>query len=342
MSLKDKAAKVVLADLDEAPQPAPPGARLETGGSELGAAAQPLGVARKARSGVAAISHSIGMHQRIQDLETRVEEYEQGGVVVQLDPKLIGPGRWKNRHPLSFTGPRFQALKDEIEGAGGNVQPIKVRRLEAPSSEGHEYEIVYGRRRHRACLELGLPVSAVVAQMSDLEVFQAMERENRGRADLSAWEQGVMYKDALDQGLFASQRQLCAAIGVDSANLSRSIRLASLPIEVIEAFESPLDLQFRWGADLADAVEKDTARVMLQAEELRMLKPKLDAKQVYLRLIGKGQNGEVERREFTSEGRKVASFERDAKGNATLKFKGGALGPAREKKLLEFLEKLLG
>lgn len=341
MSLKDKAAKVKLADLDDAvPDPAPVG-RPDGDIGDVGGSSPMLGSVRKARSGVAAISHSIGMHQRIQDLETRVEEYEQGGVVVQLDPKIIGPGRWKNRHALSFSGARFQELKDEIEGAGGNVQPIKVRRLESPSSEGYEYEIVYGRRRHRACLELGLPVSAVVAQMSELEVFQAMERENRGRADLSAWEQGVMYKDALDQGLFASQRQLCAAIGVDSANLSRSIRLASLPIEVIEAFESPLDLQFRWGADLADAVEKDTARVMSVADELRVLTPKLDAKQVYQRLIGADGGGGSSKRDIAVGGRKVASFERDAKGNATVKIKGAALSAAQEKRLVEFLEKLL-
>lgn len=328
---------------------APPPAASGPGPTQLTAPTQATagttaldGVSRnKGRSGVAAISHSITMQHRVQDLEAAVASYEKEGAILTIDPKLIRPSRWKNRHELSFKTPKFFELKAEIEGAGGNVQAIKVRRLDEPDENGFQYEIVFGRRRHRACLELGLPVNAIVQTMTDVEVFQQMERENRQREDLTPWEQGVMYKDAIDQGLFASQRQLAAALGLDQSNVSKAIKLASLPQEIIDAFVSPLDLQFRWGQDLSDALDKDAARVLTTASAICAEQPRPASKDVYSRLIGTQMVAEaVAPREFVVAGRTAAAWAKDAKGSASLKIKPGVLTPAKERKLIEFLEKL--
>jgi ParB family chromosome partitioning protein len=42
------------------------------------------------------------------------------------------------------------------------------------------------------------------------------------------------------------------------------------------------------------------------------------------------------------DGRSVGSWDRDAKGNVTLRLKAGVLGDAKERRLREFVEKLLG
>lgn len=347
MSLKDKAARVSLENLDDDPPATgsaaqPDAASASSAPSVAAMVADGPQIARRARSGVAAISERIGVHQRVQDLEAKVAEYEEAGVIVRIDPKLVRENKWKNRHPLSYATQRYLELKTEIEGAGGNVQPIKVRRLEQPDVNGCEYEVVYGRRRLRACLELGLVVSAIVASMTDVEVFQAMERENRNREDLSPWEQGVMYKDAIDQGLFSSQRQMAAALGVEQSILSKAIRLASLPGELVDAFPSPLELQFRWGSDLADAFDKDPARILSIAEQVRRQEPRPVAKEVYARLIGATTVGEsaATTREFSIGGKRAAAWTKDLKGNASLKIKPGVLSAAKERKLVEFLEKL--
>jgi ParB family chromosome partitioning protein len=93
------------------------------------------------------------------------------------------------------------------------LQAIKVRPLK-PGGE-FKYEVVFGHRRHRACLELGLPVLAVVDNLGGVELFVQMDRENRSRKNLSAWEQGMMYLRALENGLFPSNRQLAEKVGVD-------------------------------------------------------------------------------------------------------------------------------
>jgi ParB family transcriptional regulator, chromosome partitioning protein len=334
MSLKDKAAKIKLSDLDS------PAAPVAAGDPEQGVESSPL---PRARSGVAAITHSIGLHHRVQDLEAQVAAFEDAKLVVHLDPKRVRPSKWKNRHELSFSTPRYAELKAEIEAAGGNVQAIKVRKAGKGADGQDEYEIVYGRRRHRACLELGLTVAAVVEEMGDMQLFTEMERENRNRQDLSPWEHGVMYKDALDAGLFASQRQLAAKLGIPQSNLSLALKLASLPDEVVAAFPSPLDLQFRWGTVLADALERDTARVMTVASELAALSPRLSSKEVLARLVSAQQESSPPAaREFKSGDKVLGTWVRDSKGGGSLRLRSGALTAGTEKKLVEFLERLLG
>jgi ParB family chromosome partitioning protein len=194
----------------------------------------------------------------------------------KLDPATIWPSRWANRHADSFTGPEFAALKAEIESAGGNVQPIKVR----PVAGG--FEVVFGHRRHRACAELGLQVLAVVEALDDAQLFTQMERENRGRAALSAWEQGTMYRRALDEGLFPSNRRLAEAVGVDVSAIGKALRIARLPAEVVEAFPSPTAIRFRWGQGLAEALERSETTVL--AEARRLADMRLSAPEVFARL----------------------------------------------------------
>lgn len=329
---KGKAALISFDDLDkEAPSATAP------------QEPEPPAEALLRRSGVGAISQSIANHHRVADLEAELARLREAGVIVELDPKLVQASRWKNRDEASYSTKKYEELKAEIEAAGGNVQPIKVRRL-----EGGAYEIVYGRRRLRACLELGLLVSAIVEDMNDLDQFMEMERENRNREDLSAWEQGVQYKDALDKGLFSSQRQMSVKLGISLTALSTAIRLASLPEFVVAAFPSPLDLQFRWAQPLTEALERGAVAVEREATTIAGSTSKPSAKSVLERLLAAATqetgaanvNGEI--REFNVGGKSVASYARDRKGAIAVKIKAGVLTPTAEKKLSEFLERLFG
>lgn len=328
MSLKTKASGISFGDLDETESKAP--------------AAPAVPSAPTARSGVAAITQSIGMHHKIQDLEAKVALFESGQNVVKIDPARVRESRWKNRHERAYATQQFAELKAEISGAGGNVVAVKVRPLGKGADGQDDYEIVYGRRRLRACQELGLQVTAVIEQMDDRRHFVEMERENRNREDLSPWEQGVSYKDALDRGLFPSQRQMSQELGVSIGRLSMAIALASLPEEVVNAFPSPLEIQYRWAQVLAEALEKDTARVMTVAAELEKESPRPNAKQVLTRLVsGSTKRPEASQRDLVVNGKVIGHFSRDHKGAVSVTIKGGVLNVSQEQKFLTFLDKLL-
>jgi ParB family chromosome partitioning protein len=208
------------------------------------------------------------LRQKVGELEQEVQRLAGERGPQQLDPREVAPSRWANRHADSFKGPEFDAFKTEILDAGGNVQPIMVRPLANAGTEGGpKYEVVFGHRRHRACLELGLKINAVVKPLGDRELFGHMERENRLRRNLSAYEQGVMYRRAIDEGMFPSLRQLATFIGRAPGDVSNALHIAQLPQEVLEAFPSPNDIQFRWIKKLKDALERNRQGLMAAAAQ---------------------------------------------------------------------------
>ena len=219
------------------------------------------------------------------ELKQRLAEFDGASATRKLDPKLIKPSKWANRNELSYGGAEFAELKQEIETAGGNIQPIKVRPSKVVAGE---FELVFGHRRHRACLELGLPVLAVIDDLDDSELFCQMDRENRARAALSPWEAGKTYFKALDEGLFPSARKLAEAASIDLSQLGKALALARLPVDVIAAFPSPLDLQYRWATLLTPAIQKDPDLILARARELKNSTEKLSASQVLTRLLEGG------------------------------------------------------
>lgn len=205
-----------------------------------------------------------------------------------LDPATIAASRWTTRHPSSYETVCFQNLKEDIAHAGGNDQAIKVRALSNLEKEAVRYEIVFGHRRHRACLEVGLPVSAVVEPfMTDVQLHAEMARENRYREDLSPWELGRGYLSALDGGLYPSMRQTAAQLGIDCSAASKSMTLARLPAEVVDAFPSPRDLQLRWATALANALAVDSEGVLKRARTIRSTHRRPAAAAVFSMLVSK-------------------------------------------------------
>jgi len=289
------------------------------------------------RSGVAAINRSIGIQQELQEARERLKTFDDALIVVKLDPKLIRDSPWRNRDLRSFDTEAFRQLKAEVLAAGGNVQPVKVRPIGL-----NQYEIVYGRRRTRACLELGLEVNAVIdSELSDFQAFVDMYRENMSREDLTPWEQGMMYADALQKGVFPSLRKLAEGLGVNLGNASVAIQLAQLPAEVISAFKSPLDLQFRWAKPLKEAIDRDPSRVLQVATEIVALEPRPNAKEIFERLTGQTTPAKNQSREIKVGRKVVGAIVRDEKGGVTLRINAGAISIEQEKRLLQFFSELL-
>lgn len=212
--------------------------------------------------------HMQATEGELAGLRERLRQYENAMPSRPLDPGTVHQSRWANRHPSSFATSAFAGLKADIEKAGGNVQPILVRPMMERS--GH-YELVFGHRRHRACLDLGIPVLASiwVEELGDAALFAAMDRENRERADLSPYEQGMMYSRALEEQLFPSQRQLADNLGVTHTWVRKALMVAQLPPPVVECFRSPLEISHRHAEQINAGLDRDRRGLLRRAEKLR-------------------------------------------------------------------------
>jgi ParB family chromosome partitioning protein len=237
-------------------------------------------VPRVAMNTVTDFTGELGRVEKdLEESRSKLALYEGSLPTRKLSPGLIRPSRFANRIERSFDGDSFEALKTEIASSGGNVQPIKVR----PGPDG-VYEIVFGHRRHRACLELGLEVLALIQEnMSDKELFEDMSRENEQREDLSAYELALHYKRGIDLKLYKNWSEIAAVLGKTKQLVSRYSALAELPKAVVDAFPSPNDIQPKWAEKLRKVLEVDASAVLQAAKGVKGRG--LNAKTVFEALI---------------------------------------------------------
>lgn len=322
-------------------KPAQPADAGQLAKTEQPALASP--VARPPKSAVSMHVDSVYRDQALANenllLKTRLEGFDGALAVRALDPNDVHRSQWANRNDAEYLTPEFRALQNEIGDAGGNVQPIKVR-VRKPVVDGQpvQYEVVYGHRRHTSCLNLGLKVNAIIEEdMDDRSLFETMDRENRGRKNLSAWEQGSMYQAALDKGLYSSGRRLEEALGLNHSDFVRALQLAKLPKAIVAAFASPLDLQYRWAKALADSLQRDPDAALAVASEIASNRGKLSAKEIFLRLTGSASTGDAGEIPILVRGAKVALFRIGAKGSAVIEFSKGTMTHQRQTALLKLI-----
>jgi ParB family transcriptional regulator, chromosome partitioning protein len=283
--------------------------------------AKPSAVTHSAKTGpgamVAFMSSESAIQRENEDLKEELKQWDGSTPTKKLDPNLIVHSHWANRDEDSFHLPAFELFKAEIASAGGNIQPIKVRPI--PNSSPQKYEIVFGHRRHRACLDLGLDVLTFIESLSDVALFEEMDRENRSREDLRPYEQGLMYRRALDEGLYPSLRNLAESIGAFASNVSIAVQIAKLPEKILDAFPSRLDIQYRWGAPLAELVKTEPDAVFAEADSIMAARGKgvyYEAAEVFA-MLTKQNNGDTKSslKDILAEGKVVATIKTTKAGH---------------------------
>ena len=146
----------------------------------------------KSASGMKGIGALGAVTRSIDALAAKAEEARQlqqqlatGAVIVELEPQQI---------ERSFISDRMvedsEAFRDLVEAIRqrGQDSPILVR--PHPGKPG-KYQIAFGHRRARAAEALGIPVKAVVKELTDVEHVIAQGQENSARADLSFIERAL-------------------------------------------------------------------------------------------------------------------------------------------------------
>ncbi|WP_299553821.1 plasmid partitioning protein RepB [uncultured Tateyamaria sp.] len=119
----------------------------------------------------------------------------------EIDPDLVddwGPSDRLDEFTAVNPGDddeSFEALKNSIR-EGGQQVPILVRRSK---TEGR-FEAIYGRRRLKACCELGIKVRANVQDLDDATALLAKGLENAVRRNLSFYEKARFAEAILEAG----------------------------------------------------------------------------------------------------------------------------------------------
>lgn len=112
----------------------------------------------------------------------------------------------------------------------GIISPLIVR-----SGKNGTYSIIAGERRFRAARMAGLlEVPVIVRDVDDISAAQMSLIENLQREDLNPIEEAMGYKTLADEYKL-TQEEISRAVGKSRPTVTNSLRLLSLPEDVIEA-----------------------------------------------------------------------------------------------------------
>ncbi len=291
-----------------------------------------------APGGMLAFRGQLQQHEAtVKALEAKLAQYADGVRTMKLDTALVDESKWANRHASTFDSAAFDKFKDEIAHAGGNVQPILVR------PTGERYEVVFGHRRFTACKQLGLPVLAMIMEMSDEDLFTLMDRENRDREDLTPYEQGEMWRRAIDEGLFTSARQLARHTGVSDVHVGQCIAIARLPQFVLELFSSPTEIQVRWAKVINDQLQTDPEALKDRASKIKALGKTFASAKIFEMLASDEKTSKKTLPTPIKHGGKViGKIAQGPDGEVSLSIKPGYLSGASFVKLQKALDELIG
>jgi ParB family transcriptional regulator, chromosome partitioning protein len=226
-----------------------------------------------------------------------------------------------------------QSCKAEIQSftERGQQIPALGRRVRDQADPMCEIELIYGARRLYVARHLNMPLRVEIREMSDRDAAVAMDIENRQRLAASPYERGLSYSRWLKSGVFASQDEIASALRISSSQVSRLLKLAHLPTEILGAFESPLDILETWGLDLHQAWQDPQRRSGLRetACAIRTESPRPEAERVYERLMGPAQGRRLRVRTVDEVVRDVAGRPlfrvRRARNNFTIILDAGRL-----------------
>ncbi len=133
----------------------------------------------------------------------------------------------------NFNKENLQELTDSIKEQGV-IQPIVVR---PDKTNNGKYEIIAGERRWLASQHAGLhEVPVVILNVDDVKSLEFAIVENVQRQDLNSVEEARGYQRLVDEFNY-NQEKLSKFIGKSRSYIANSLRLLSLPNEILLMIE---------------------------------------------------------------------------------------------------------
>ena len=153
----------------------------------------------------------------------------EGKVSSNIKANISDLSRNKYQPRKRFDETSLNELSESIKSRG-IIQPIIVR----DSNGKSKYEIIAGERRWLAAQKAGLhEVPIVLIEADDKKALEFGIVENVQRHDLNAIEEAEGYKRLIDE-FYYDQEQVAKFIGKSRSHITNSLRLLSLPAEVVE------------------------------------------------------------------------------------------------------------
>jgi ParB family chromosome partitioning protein len=151
--------------------------------------------------------------------------------LVSIDPKECEPWEYANRShdEMGDIDELIKSLQDNNQ-----LQPALVMSHPNPH-DGIKYQIIFGRRRHAACLKLGIPFLVIRKDSLTIqEAISCQDAENKFRKNVSNYSNAVLYKKLLVNKEFKTEKELAEKLRISTSSLNDLMSFTRIPSDIIE------------------------------------------------------------------------------------------------------------
>ncbi|MFU8797100.1 MAG: ParB/RepB/Spo0J family partition protein [Gammaproteobacteria bacterium] len=160
--------------------------------------------------------------------QTGVEFTEQE--LVYVDPKECEPWKYANRQEGELGD--MDGLIESIK-LNKQLQPALIRTHPHPH-EGIKYEIIFGRRRHLACIKLGVPFLAIRKEIANVQdAIASQDAENKLRDDVSNYSNAKLYQRLLVDNVFKNEKELAEKLQMSTSSLNDLMAYTKIPADIV-------------------------------------------------------------------------------------------------------------
>ena len=151
--------------------------------------------------------------------------------LMYIDPKICEPWKYANR--LEGNMGNIEELVASIR-ENKQLQPALIRAHPNPHDK-IQYEIIFGRRRHMACMQLNVPFLVIKKNINTVQealIFQ--EAENRIRKDISNYSNAILYKRLLEDNVFKNEKEISENLVISLSGVYDILSYSKIPETIIQ------------------------------------------------------------------------------------------------------------
>lgn len=152
--------------------------------------------------------------------------------LIYVNPNECEPWQYANRHISEFGD--IEGLIESIK-SNKQLQPALVRNHPNPHGE-IKYEVIFGIRRHLACMKLGIPFLVIKKDIPNVQdAIASQDAENKLRNDVSNYSNAILYKRLLSDKIFKTEKELAEKLRISYSTFNELMSYAKIPDEIVRA-----------------------------------------------------------------------------------------------------------
>ncbi|HAT8623323.1 TPA: ParB/RepB/Spo0J family partition protein [Legionella pneumophila] len=173
--------------------------------------------------------------------------------LIYVNPEECEPWKYANRQEGELGD--IDGLIDSIK-SNKQLQPALVRNHPNPHGK-IKYEVIFGRRRHIACMQLGIPFLVIRKDIPNVQdAIASQDAENKLRNDVSNYSNAMLYKRLLLDNVFKTEKELSEKLRISYSTFNELMAYSKIPDDIVRAIPDIHNLSKQLAVKIVQLINK--------------------------------------------------------------------------------------